>query len=54
MLAQKKAVKKRETAGKYLIRSCFRQVIAIQAKPVSVQTLPATTGIPVLDMAYRM
>jgi hypothetical protein len=54
MLAGKKAAKKREMEGKYLVRTCFKQVNAIRERPVPLPALPATAGTPVLDMAYRV
>jgi hypothetical protein len=44
MLAEKKAAKKREMQGKYIIRSCFKPVIPVQEKPAveNPTLLPAT------------
>jgi hypothetical protein len=55
MLEAKKAAKKRETEGKYLIRSSFEQVNMQYTTPETGNTVavPANRANPVLDMACR-
>ncbi len=55
MLEAKKAAKKRETEGKYLIRSSFKQVSMHYTAPETrnIVAVPANMANPVLDMACR-
>jgi hypothetical protein len=55
MLAAKKAAKQRQITGKYIVRSCFKQMKANSAM-VRDKTTGALQPVPVkvLDMVYRL
>jgi hypothetical protein len=55
MLAEKKAAKKREMTGKYLVRSCFKTIAPHTAGPDMQATGAVTAGIthPLPEPVYR-
>jgi len=55
MLEAKKAAKKREMEGRYLIRKTFKNISMVYTEPTTGNTVavPANITKNVLDMAYR-
>jgi hypothetical protein len=56
MLAAKKRAKERQVTGKYLLRSCFKNITTAYAEPVTGKVVPVPAGNTNrgLDMAYRI